>query len=641
MTKVKTIEEKYKKLDEISHVLLRPGRYIGSINPHTANSWVVGKKVVSDGDCTLKETDQPAMVQQELTWCPALLKIYDEVISNSVDFSKTIEGKHVTTIKAEINKETGELSVWDDGGIVVKKHAEYGQYIPEMIFELRSGSNFDDDDDSVLTGQNGEGAALTSIFSTSFRVETCDGKNKFVQTHFENSRTKTEPVVSGSSKHYTKISFIPDYARFGLKGLDDGNYQRLIKRVYDVAGCNPKLKVYLNGEHIKIKSFEDYIRLYTDEFVFEENQHWKLGIGHSEDGFKHISFVNGTETLVGGNHISYVSDQITDRLREYFKKKHKVEVRPADIRQHLLLFIDATIIKPRYSSQTKEDLITEKKDFGTSFEVTDKMIAKMVKSPVIQSVLDWVEAKEQAAKAAEARKLNKDLDRVNLRKITKFTDASNKDKREECMLFICEGDSASNAILSARTPFIGCYPLKGKPINVMGSDIKTLMANKEFVDFLAVTGLKIGQKVKDISELRFGKIVACTDADADGKHIFGLLSALIKKFWPELLEMGAYYQFVTPIMKAMIGKTEKYFYSLPEFNDWAKANKDKKFSTRYLKGLGSSKGEDFESYFADLPKHLVQVTVQDSSDLDIIDLVFGKESGAADKRKEWLQLEDK
>lgn len=641
MTKVKTIEEKYKKLDEISHVLLRPGRYIGSINPHTANAWVVGKKFISDGDCTLKETDQPAMVQQELTWCPALLKIYDEVISNSVDFSKTVEGKHVTTIKAEINKETGELSVWDDGGIVVKKHAEYGQYIPEMIFELRSGSNFDDDDDSVLTGQNGEGAALTSIFSTSFRVETCDGKNKFVQSHFENSRTKTEPSVSGSSKHYTKISFIPDYARFGLQGLDDGNYQRLVKRVYDVAGCNPKLKVYLNGEHIKIKSFEDYIKLYTDEFVFEENQHWKLGIGHSEDGFKHISFVNGTETLVGGNHINYISDQITDRLREYFKKKHKVEVRPADIRQHLLLFIDATIIKPRYSSQTKEDLITEKKDFGTSFEVTDKMIAKMVKSPVIQSVLDWVEAKEQAAKAAEARKLNKDLDRVNLRKITKFTDATNKDKREECMLFICEGDSASNAILSARTPFIGCYPLKGKPINVMGSDIKTLMANKEFVDFLAVTGLKIGQKVKDISELRFGKIVACTDADADGKHIFGLLSALIKKFWPELLEMGAYYQFVTPIMKAMIGKTEKYFYSLPEFNDWAKANKDKRFSTRYLKGLGSSKADDFESYFADLPKHLVQVTVQDSSDLDIIDLVFGKESGAADKRKEWLQLEDK
>jgi DNA topoisomerase-2 len=437
-TNTKTVEARFKKLDEISHVLLRPGRYIGSINPHTATTWVVGKKP--------RNPEEPldaveCMVQQEITWCPALLKIFDEIISNSVDFSKTAEGKHVTTVKAEINKETGELSVYDDGGIIVKKHAEYDQYVPEMIFELRSGSNFDDDDDSVLTGQNGEGAALTSIFSTSFNVETCDGNKKFVQTHLENSRKKTEPKVTDSTKHYTKITFTPDYAKFGLNGLDEGNYQRLVKRVYDVAGCNPRLKVYLNGHQIKIKSFEDYIRLHTDEFVFDENEHWKIGVAHSNDGFKHISFVNGTETLIGGNHISYISDQITDRLREYFKKKHKVEVKPSDIRQHLLLFIDATIIKPRYSSQSKEDLITEKRDFGTTFEISDKMISKLVKSPVIQSVLDWVQAKEDAAKRAEERKLNKDLDKANLRKITKFTDATEKNRRDQCMLFICEGDT--------------------------------------------------------------------------------------------------------------------------------------------------------------------------------------------------------
>ena len=625
---LKTVEEKFRKLDEISHVLLRPGRYIGSINPHTATTWVVDQA-------------NHKMVQSEITWCPALLKIFDEIISNSVDFSKTAEGKHVTTVKAEINKETGELSVYDDGGIVVKKHAEYDQYVPEMIFELRSGSNFDDDDDSVLTGQNGEGAALTSIFSKSFNVETCDGKKKFVQTHLENSRKKTEPKVSDSTKHYTKITFTPDYEKFGLQGLDEGNYQRLVKRVYDVAGCNPKLKVYLNGEQIKIKSFEDYIKFYTEEFVFDENAHWKVGVGHSDDGFLHVSFVNGTETLIGGNHISYVSDQITDRLREFFKKKHKVEVKPADIRQHLLLFIDATIIKPRYSSQTKEDLITEKKDFGTTFEVTDKMIGKLVKSPVIQSVLDWVTAKEEAAKRAEERKLNKDLDKANLRKITKFTDATEKEKRDQCMLFICEGDSASNAILSARTPLIGCYPLKGKPINAMGTDIKKLMENKEFVDLLAITGLKIGRKVESLSELRFGKIVSCTDADADGQHIFGLLSALIKKFWPELLEMGVFHKFVTPIMKVQIGKTEKLFYSLNEFSKWAEENKDKRYNVRYLKGLGSSTAKDFEGYFNNMDRHLVQIQVQDSSDLDIIDLVFGKENGAADRRKEWLQLEDK
>ena len=633
MTKIKTVEEKFKKLDEISHVLLRPGRYIGSINPHTSITWVVKTNEASSSEV--------AMAQEEITWCPALLKIFDEIVSNSVDFSKTVEGKHVSTVKVEIDKATGELSVYDDGGIIVKKHSEYDQYVPEMIFELRSGSNFDDEDDSVLTGQNGEGAALTSIFSKSFNVETCDGKKKFVQTHLENSRKKTEPKISDSTKHYTKITFTPDYEKFGLTGLDDGNYKRLVKRVYDIAGCNSNLKVYLNGERIHVKSFEDYVKLYTDDFVFEENEKWKVGVAHSDDGFQHVSFVNGTETLIGGNHINYVSDQITERLREHFKKKHKVEVKPSDIRQHLLLFIDATIIRPRYSSQTKEDLITEKKDFGTSFEVTDKMVNKLIKSPVIQSVLDWVTAKEQAALAAEQRKKNKELDKTNLRKITKFTDATEKEKRNECMLFICEGESASNAILSARTSLIGCYPLKGKPINAMGTDIKKLMENKEFIDLLAITGLKIGQKVKDISELRFGKIVSCTDADADGQHIFGLLSALIKKFWPELLEMGVFHKFITPIMKAQIGKTEKLFYSLPEFQKWADENKDKRYNVRYLKGLGSSTSKDFENYFNNMDRHLVKIVVDDASDLDIIDLVFGKESGAADKRKEWLQLEDK
>lgn len=628
MSKVKTIEEKFKKLDEISHVLLRPGRYLGSVNPHTAQTWVVDAS-----------SDNTKMVQQEITWCPALLKIFDEIISNSVDFSKTPEGKHVTTIKAEINRETGELVVYDDGGIVVQKHSQYNQYVPEMIFELRAGSNFNDEDDSVLTGQNGEGAALTSIFSKRFRVETCDGKLKFDQTHLENSRKKTEPVITEGLKNFTRITFMPDYEKFGMTGLDDGNYQRLVKRVYDVAGCNPTLKVYLNGKQIKIKSFEDYISLYTDEFVYEDNQHWSVGVAHSDDGFRHVSFVNGTETLIGGNHISYVADQITDRLREYFKKKHKVDVRPSDIRQHLLLFINATIIKPRYSSQTKEDLITERKDFGTVFEVTDKMVNRLIKSPVIQSVLDWVQAKEDAAKRAEERKLNKDLDKTNLRKITKFTDATEKDNRDQCMLLICEGDSAANAILSARTPQIGCYPLKGKPINAMGTDIKKLMANQEFIDLLAITGLKIGKPVTDISELRFGKIVACTDADHDGQHIFGLLAAMIKKFWPELLSMGVLHKFVTPIMKVQVGKKEELFYSLSEFETWADANRDKKYTVRYLKGLGSSTAKDFQNYFSNMGKHLIQVEVVDDEDLEVIEMVFGKESDSADRRKEWLQLE--
>jgi DNA topoisomerase-2 len=420
----KLLEEKFKKLDEIEHCLLRPGRYLGAINPHTAETFVV--------DETTK-----TIVRKENTWIPALLKIFDEVISNSVDFSKTAEGKNVSTIRVDIDKVSGEISVFDDGGIVVHKHAEYDQWIPEMIFELRAGSNFNDDEDSTLTGQNGEGAALTSIFSKEFRVKTADGKKQFDQIHYENSRKKTEPKIKESSKHFTEITFTPDYEKFGLTGLDDGNYAKLVKRVYDIAGCNPKLKVYLNGQVIKIKDFEDYIKMYTDQFVYESNEHWKVGVAQS-DGFEHVSFVNSTETNIGGGHIHYIRDQIIVKLREYFQKKHKVDVKPSDISNHLMLFIDATINKPRYSSQTKDELITEIKAFGTSIELSDKFIRKLLVSPIIQSILDWIAAKEAAANAAKARLLNKTA-KSDPKNVEKFIDATTKN-RNEAILFLTEGD---------------------------------------------------------------------------------------------------------------------------------------------------------------------------------------------------------
>jgi DNA topoisomerase-2 len=183
--------------------------------------------------------------------------------------------------------------------------------------------------------------------------------------------------------------------------------------------------------------------------------------------------------------------------------------------------------------------------------------------------------------------------------------------------------------------------LKGKPINAMGASTKDILANKEFVDLMSVIGLKIGEKVNSLSDLRFGKIVATTDADADGSHIFGLLTALFKKYWPEVIEMGAFYRFVTPIVKVETGKESIFFYTLPEYNDWLKKNSTKKnIVARYLKGLGSSTAKDFKQYFQNMEKHLVQITIDDVSDMNIVDLVFGKESGAADKRKQWLDLEE-
>lgn len=690
----KTIEEKFKKLTEVEHCLMRPGRYLGSINPHTSQTW-------------LYQPDK--MVKQECTWNPAFIKMFDEVISNSVDHSKREEGKHLTTIKVEVDQTTGEICIFDNGGIPVVLHRELNQYVPEMIFELRAGSNFDDADESTLTGQNGEGAALTNIFSKYFIVETCDAHNKFKMKFEENSQVRNKPKVTEAegSKGFTKIVYLPDYERLGTT-LDAGNYAMLYKRTVDIAALNPHLKVYWQGERINIPSFKDYIKLYADEFIYDDNEHWKIGISHSLEGFQHISFVNTTQTNIGGTHIDYIANQVVAAVRAYLLKKHKVDVRPAEIKQHLQLFIDATIINPRYSSQTKDELITEIKDYKTSFEVTDKFIKKLLGTSIIQAVLDWVAAKEEAAKKAEMRKLNKDINKTDARRVEKLTDATEKKERWKCSLVLTEGDSARTPIQSARDPrYMGVFPLKGKPINVSGTDVKKLMGNAEFTNIMIATGLQLGVdeilmedgewvevtinsqtrlvnendvvidnnvetfvqaimtekatkrrlqptkaqleeyqqarltgKIKRLPNLRYGKIIIASDQDLDGIHVSGLLINMFRTYWPDMLKNGMLYRLKTPVIKVWTEgkkKEELWFFYEHEYEAWATANPEIKHRAKWYKGLGTSSTKEFKEYLARIDELLVPLTIKDlNEDFDALDLAF--DPTRADDRKEWLSI---
>ena len=491
MVKQKSIEQKFRKLSEVEHVLLRPGRYIGSITPHT--------EVVFTYDPSSKK-----MVKREITYNPGFLKLFDEVISNSVDHSKRPEGKHLDIIRVDVDPFEGSISIYDNGGIPVVKHSEYNQWVPEMIFELRAGSNFDDDDQSMLTGQNGEGAALTNIFSKKFIVETCDGKNKFKMIFEENSQDRKPPKVSPAegAKGYTRITYFPDWEKLSTTFSED-NVTMLMKRVADVAGLNTHLKVYWNGDRIPTRAFKDYIEMHlaeNEDYAYDETEHWKVGVASSDDGFQHVSFVNGTHTKIGGTHILYAGMQIWERIREHIKKKHKVDIKPSDLRQHMTLFIDCSIVNPRYSSQTKEDLITEVRDYKTSWEVPDKMISKIIKSTVIQNILDWAEAKAKQEELKELRKLNKETDKADPRRVEKFSDALEKRERHKCVLFLTEGDSAAKAVQAGRgkNPYVGSFPLRGKPLNVREKEVKRILENNEIKNLLTIIGLKLGEKVETL-----------------------------------------------------------------------------------------------------------------------------------------------
>lgn len=633
------IAQKYKRLTDVEHVLLRPGRYIGSVKPHTARTWIVA----DSGD---------KMVHQDLTWNPGFVKLFDEVISNSVDHSKRPEGKHLDTIKVEIDKAAGTISVWDNGGIPVIKHSEYNEYIPTLVLGyLRSGSNFDDTADTDVTGQNGEGASLTNVFSTKFVVETCDGKSTFKQTFSNNMMKRTDAsIIELDAPGFTCITYTPDYAHLGTT-LEE-SYPKLVKRVYDIAGCNPHLKLYLNGRRIRIDSFKDYVKLYTNEFEMDETPDWQVAVTASDDGFKHISFVNSTETAQGGSHIDYVADQIVWELREHFKKKHKVDVKPAEIKQHMRLFINARIIKPRYDSQTKENLITEPKEYKTSYKVSEKLIAKLIKSPIIQRVLDWVEAKARAKELEELRAKNKDLNKANPKRILKLEDANLAGKKPElCYLFIAEGDSAAKAVISGRDPStMGALALRGKPQNANSVTIKKLLGldsekkvETEFFNIMAAMGLQMGVPVKSVKDLRYSHLVITSDADVDGSHIAGLMISNLHKFWPELFTMGVVHRFYTPIIKVWLKGKDKEpiaFDTQEDYENWLSVtgNPEKVKLFKYYKGLGTSTAEEFEEYLSDLPKHLVKIEVTSKEDGDIINLVFGKEDGSSDRRKVWLDL---
>lgn len=617
----KKVEQIYRKLSEVEHVLLRPARYLGTTTPTATRTYCVENDKVKWGD---------------VTYSPAFVKLFDEIISNSADFSKRPEGKHLNKIDVEIDQATGVISVYDNGGIPVVKHAEYNQYIPDMIFgELRSGSNFDDEADSTSTGQNGEGSTLTNIFSKSFTVDTADGKNRFLCTYHDNMTHKDKPEVTKSKKSYTKITYLPDYDRLGIT-LDDEHYKMLVRRTYEIAATNTHLSVTLNGKAIKFKGFKDYAAMFSDSRVDFGNDRFQVSVFHSKEGFQHLSFINSTNVRQGGTHIDYVMNQIIGGVREYVKKKTKQDVKPSDIKNHFFLLINATLNNPRYGEQTKENLTTPPKDYGTTLDVDAKTLQKIIKSDIVAEIIEWAENKQKLEELAALRKKNKDLDKGNsLRDITKYEPANSKN-RGRCILFIAEGDSAAKPLQSARNPeFHGIFPLKGKPINVRERKLKDLLENEELSALMKIIGLQFGVEPM-LSELRYKQMVIATDQDLDGYHLCALVINMFQQLWPGLVKKGFLVKLETPIVRVTQAKKEIDFMSLAEFEEW-KTKQTKPFQSHYLKGLGSNDTKYLKQYMFD-EKYMLPITWKDDDDARALDIAFDKTK--ADERKAYIYGSD-
>lgn len=569
----KEISRKYELLDEIQHVLKRPGMYVGSTKPHQSAEWLQN----ADGK----------FEKQEIEYNPGFLKLFDEIVSNSVDESK--RNSNLNTIVVNIN-DKNEISIYDNGGIPVVIHDQLGVYIPEMIFSnLRAGSNFNDDEDRIVAGTNGVGSTLTNIFSVKFRVQTADGKKEFDQTFENNMSKRTSAKIKPSDKKYTQITYIPDLERFGMKGIDDTHLRMIRKRLIDIAACNPDLKIQFNKEKIRFRNFKEYAELYVDAPMYERSENWEILVAPSTNGFQTISYVNSIETKDGGTHVYAMHSQLVEKLRVLIKKKHKIEIKPADIRNHMMMFINCTIVNPAFSSQTKEKLITEPKDFGSIHQISDKLVKQIFASEVVASILDWIERKKMADEKAQLRKLNSSL---STSKILKLIDAKSRSERDKCILGIFEGMSALSAVRKFRdSQTFGAFPLKGKFLNVSEMKNTEIIKSDEVVNLMASIGLRLGE---DLDNLRYGKVLIYTDADPDGDAIAALLINFFNRFWPELFDQGRIYKVLTPLVVAKRSKEILYFYSNDEYAKWESKNDPKKWEIEYKKGLASLEDYEYE-----------------------------------------------
>jgi len=644
-------KKNYKKLSHIEHILVRPSTYIGSIEKTVEIMYTIDNS----------NEDEPIIIKKNIEYIPGLYKIFDEILVNATDHDTRLSVKRaqgdnsiipVSNIKVDIEKDTGKISIYNDGdGIHIVEIEEHSCYAPELIFgHLLTGTNYNDSEERIVGGQNGYGAKLANIFSTEFTIETIDKTRnlKYTQTFTNNMTNKTEPkITTYSSKPYTRISFVPDYKRFGLEGLTDDMICLLEKRVYDIAAwTNKNISVFLNGKKIECKSFEKYIDLYLGNksehprVYLELSERWEVVVTYNTtSNFEHVSFVNGIHTNRGGKHLEYIVSQIRDGLVEYIKKKKKVLVKPATIRNELFVFLKSTITNPAFDSQTKETLTTPTSKFGSSVTIDEKSIDKIAKIGIMERIMNAVENKN-----------NKDFQKTDgkkqnvIRGLPKLNDADMAGTKEsrKCILILTEGDSAKSSVLSGLgqegRDYYGVFPLRGKLLNVKDTDQEKVINNAEIQAIKKILGLKAGIEYSidtpdELWELRYGKIMILCDSDVDGSHIKGLLMNFFHSYWPSLLQAGFIITMLTPIVKVFKGKLSNSFYNLGDYKTWKENTHDHHlYEVKYYKGLGTSSAAEFKEYFKDMK--LLNYEWTDLSH-NAIDLAFNKKR--ADDRKKWLE----
>jgi DNA topoisomerase-2 len=633
-----SISKRYQKKDLRTHIYDRTDTYAGSATLQKQFRGIFNE-----------ETDR--IVKKEIDIVPALYKIIDEIIVNTRDHQ--LGEATLKNIWVSVDQDTGVITVQNDGnGFPIIQHDKHKIWIPTLcIGHLLTSTNYDPNIKRVTGGLNGYGAKVTNILSKWLKLETAHSKQKlkFSQKWSNNMKIAGKPKVEKCTAKQAKeigtmIQFLPDYERFGIEGITDDMFALLQRRAYDIAATTDKrVTVHFNGEPIKVRNFEDYVNMYigdkkeTPRVYREFSDRWRVCVAFKpDDEYQAVSFVNGIETYLGGEHVEYITNQLVRKLTAKLREKSKdLTVKPSYIKMKLHVFVDAIVENPAFDSQSKGSLTTKK--FGSTCVIDDDFIDKLAKTGLASSVAKFAEHQ------ANQKLARQDGTKKRKVKIHKLEDAiwAGTGKSDKCSLILCEGDSAKTFCISGLSVVgrkeYGVFPLKGKLLNVREATVKQRLENTEICNLKAALGLHVGKNYEDTKSLRYGHLVILTDADDDGSHIAGLVINFLHYTCPSLLKIPGFLKFFkTPIVKAFKGKNTKEFYTMAKYTAWKERYGGKGWEVKYYKGLGTSTAKEAKGYFQNLADHLVEFVWKDDETNDqAIELGFSKTKIA--DRKVWLK----
>lgn len=558
------------------HVRERIGMYLGSSSQEVVERFVKGQWKTAE-------------------YVPALSKMIDEILDNSIDEAIRTNFKHANKIDVSINLD--QVTVTDNGrGIPQDKI--YDETSQEHILRpvaawtrVNAGTSFDDE--RVTIGTNGVGSSATNFLSSKFVGKTWSNGN-MISVTCKNGGEEIKVNTRDKEGSGTEVSFVADFDCFETNSLSNLDTIELLEdRLMSLQMAFPEIRFSFNKRKIQVSDLKKYSALFNDTVVIEKSENVSFFFTSSEDGFRTNSFVNGVNTRMGGTYVDYIVNNIVDELMVMIKRKFKVEVAKNTIKGGLTFVLFArNFVNPKFDSQTKERLTNPMSNVREHFETADckdfaTYARKIINTPdLIDPIIEAQLAKKIAADKRAATLAQKNLRKV---KVAKHIAAS----RQDATLKIVEGDSAMGFLLKVRdAQKVGAYPLRGVIMNTWDMKPADVLKNKELSELVAVLGLDINNP-NSVDNATYDNIATLTDADHDGiGHISPLLIAFFYKFWPRLLSEKRVKITRTPIMISRNGDKVKWFYTYEEASAF-KSNKSG-WKHRYIKGLGSLTEEEYD-----------------------------------------------